>query len=150
METSISLGKGTVLSVRFPIYIFLAGLAMAIQANGQAKGLAPLQCLDPAGRVVVPAAAIRQIGKGVSPPEIVKQVRFAWPQGAPPSGFTILETVIDVSGNVCAARVLKTPSSILGEAALAAVREFKFRPARFNGQAVAVRYLLTVSPHFEQ
>jgi TonB family protein len=139
-----------VLPVRFFIYIFLVGLAMPVQASGQAKQLPPLQCLDSAGRVVIPAAAIRQIGKGVSPPEIVKQIRPAWPKGAPTYGNTILETVIDVSGNVCAVRVLKTPSKGLGEAAMSAVREFKFRPARFNGQAVVVRYLFTVSAHLQQ
>jgi len=150
MVTSMSLGKGKVLPVRFFSFIFLVGLAMPIQANGRAKQLPPLQCIDSAGRVVVPAAAIRQIGKGVSRPEIVKQVRPAWPKGAPTPGITILETVIDVSGNVCAIRVLQTPSKSLGEAAMAAVREFKFRPATFNGQAVAVRYLLTVSAHLQQ
>ena len=132
---------------RFFGYIFIVGLVMAVQANGQARQLPPLQCLDPVGRVVVPAATIRQVGKGVLPPEIVKQERPAWPKGEPTQGITILETVIDVSGNVCAVRVLKAPSKSLGEAAMAAVREFKFRPARFKGQAVAVRYLFTVSPH---
>jgi len=62
----------------------------------------------------------------------------------------IIETVIDVSGNVCAVRVLKTPSRVMGEAVLAALPEYKFKPARFNGQAVAVRYLLVISTCWQQ
>ncbi|HEV7510017.1 MAG TPA: TonB family protein [Thermoanaerobaculia bacterium] len=134
--------------MRFFIFILLLGLAMS-QASGQAKRLPPLQCLDSAGKVVVPAAAIRQVGKGVLPPEIVKQVWPAWPKGAPPYGITIIESVIDVSGNVCAVRVVKASSKAVGEAAMAAVREFKFKPAKFNGKGVAVRYLLAVSPHIQ-
>jgi hypothetical protein len=129
----------------FPV--LLLALALPAQASKEAKRLPPLQCLDAKGRVVVPAAAIRRVGHGVSRPELVKQVIPDWPRG--PYGTTILESVIDASGGVCAVRVLRAPSKAVGDATMTALREFKFRPARFKGRPVAVLYTLTVTPHIQ-
>ena len=120
--------------------ITFLGLALPIQ-------VAPLQCLDARGRVVVPAAAIREVGPGVSRPEIVEPLRLTWPEGSQPLGTIILESVIDASGRVCAVRVLKTPAKAISERAVAALRKSTFKPARLKGQTVAVRYLLAGFPH---
>lgn len=131
-----------------PIFLLLA-LALPAQAKDQAKRLPPLQCLDAKGRVVVPAAAVRRVGHGVSRPELVKQVRPDWPRGRQRLETTILESVIDASGDVCAVRVIRAPSKVMGDAASAALREFKFKPARFKGRPVPVLYFLTITPDLQ-
>jgi outer membrane biosynthesis protein TonB len=124
----------------FPtILILLLGLTVPVQP--------PLECVDAKGRIVIPASTIRQVGQGVSRPEIIQQIQPMWPEETRPFGITILEAVIDTSGKVCAVRILKTPSKAIGEAVVAALRASRFRPARSKGQAVPVRYFLTVTPH---
>jgi TonB family protein len=76
--------------------------------------------------------------------------------GAPPAytdearkarvtGVVILETLIDEQGNVTENRVLKGLPMGLSEAAVEAVRSWKFNPATLNGQAVPVYYSLVVN-----
>ena len=60
-------------------------------------------------------------------------------------GIVIIEAVIDRDGNVTEARVLKPLALGLSDAALDAVRKWKFRPGTMNGQPVAVYYNLTVT-----
>lgn len=67
----------------------------------------------------------------------------------PRSSFlVIIETVIDVSGNVCAARALKAPPGEAGrkwaELSLTAVRQWRFRPALKNGKPVPVVFNLSI------
>ena len=121
------------------LLVLLLGLTAPVQP--------PLECVDAKSRVVVPASAIRQVGQGVSPPERIERIEPVWPEGVQQFGVIILETVIDSSGRVCAIRTLKAPSKGMGEAVAAALRATRFRPARFKGQAVPVRYILTVNPH---
>lgn len=59
-------------------------------------------------------------------------------------GVVILEAVIDESGAVTSARVLRS-IPMLDEAALTAVRQWRFEPARLNGSAVPVVMTVTVS-----
>ena len=114
---------------------------------GVAQNLPALECLDQNGRITVPASKIMRVGQGVSRPEILGWIRPEWPKDVPPFGTTILESVIDATGRVCAARVLKTPSKAVGEAAIAALRKSKFKPAKMNGKTVPVLYIITVTPH---
>src|SRR5437773_118001 len=60
-------------------------------------------------------------------------------------GIVIIEAVIDRDGNVTEARVLKPLALGLSDAALDAVRKWKFKPGTMNGQPVAVYYNLTVT-----
>jgi TonB family protein len=55
----------------------------------------------------------------------------------------ILETVIDESGNVTSARVLRG-HPLLNQAALEAVQRWKFTPARLNDEAIPVVMTVTV------
>ena len=59
-------------------------------------------------------------------------------------GVVILEAVIDVSGRVESARVVRS-ISLLDDAALEAVRQWRFEPARLNGQPVPVVMTVTVN-----
>lgn len=60
-------------------------------------------------------------------------------------GVVILETVIDEHGDVTDVKVLKGLPKGLSEAAVDAVRAWKFKPARKDGMPVAVFYVLTVN-----
>ena len=59
-------------------------------------------------------------------------------------GMVILEVVIDDRGNVTDARVLRSVP-LLDDAALEAVRRWKFKPARLNGESVPVVMTVTVN-----
>jgi hypothetical protein len=122
--------------------LLLLGLTAPVQA--------PLECIDAKGRTVVPAAKIRQVGQGVSRPEVIQRFQPVWPEGVQRLGAIIVESVIDTSGSICATRILRTPSKEMGEAVVTALRATRFRPARMKGQAVPVRYILTVNLHPER
>ena len=58
-------------------------------------------------------------------------------------GLVILETIIDVSGNVRGLRVLRSVP-LLDKAAMDAVREWKYEPTLLNGQPVPIVMTVTV------
>jgi protein TonB len=60
-------------------------------------------------------------------------------------GFVIIEAIIDVNGNVTDVRILKNLPLGLGDAAMEAVKRWKFKPGTLNGQPVPVIYDLTVN-----
>jgi periplasmic protein TonB len=59
----------------------------------------------------------------------------------------IIEAIIDQNGNVTDARVLKGLPMGLDDAALSAVKRWKFLPGTLNGTPVPVYYNLTVIFH---
>jgi protein TonB len=59
-------------------------------------------------------------------------------------GIVIIEATIDERGNVTAARVLRS-APLLDDAALAAVRQWKFTPALLNGEPIPVVMTVTVN-----
>jgi len=61
------------------------------------------------------------------------------------SGIVILEIIVDAAGNVTDARVLKPLPFGLDQAALDAVRQWRFRPGTLNGVPVAVIYNITMN-----
>jgi TonB family protein len=61
------------------------------------------------------------------------------------TGVVILETVIDEQGNVTDVKVLKSLHEGLDQAAMEAVRTWKFKPATLAGRPVPVYYTLTVN-----
>ena len=72
--------------------------------------------------------------RGITAPEKVVNVVPVYPplaRAAHVEGVVILETVIDASGNVTSARVLRG-YPMLDQAALDAVQQWKFTPARLN------------------
>jgi protein TonB len=95
-----------------------------------------------------PAAPVRPGGK-VRPPERVAYVPPVYPSlalTARVQGLVIIEATIDTSGSVQAARVLRSESPLLNEAALTAVREWTYTPTLLNGVPVSV--IMTVTVHF--
>ena len=71
-------------------------------------------------------------------PEVARRARM--------SGQVIIEAVITDRGEVISPRVMKsTTESILNQAALDAVRQWRYEPARFRGQPVPVYVTVTVT-----
>jgi TonB family protein len=61
------------------------------------------------------------------------------------TGVVILEAIIDEQGNVTDVKVLQGLPMGLDQAALEAVKNWKFKPATLDGQPVKVYYTLTVN-----
>ncbi|HEX7829470.1 MAG TPA: energy transducer TonB [Thermoanaerobaculia bacterium] len=89
-----------------------------------------------------------RVGGNVLPPKIVTRVDPQYTEAARRAkieGIVIIEAVIDRSGNVTEARVLKALSFGLDQQALNAILAWKFKPGTLNGQPVPVYYNLTVN-----
>ncbi len=82
-----------------------------------------------------------RIGSGVEPPQLRRQVTPEYTDDALArkiEGSVILEVVILKSGRVGPARIIRSLDAGLDERAIAAVREWRFAPGRFRGEAVDV------------
>lgn len=91
-----------------------------------------------------------QLTPDMTPPVLVQRVDPVYPEIAIKSktqGVVILEAIIDRSGQVVDARIVRDLSMGCGSAALQAVRQWRYRPAAFNGRPIAV--YLTVTVRFE-
>jgi protein TonB len=64
------------------------------------------------------------------------------------SGDVALDALIDANGNVTDLKFISGPP-ILRQAAMDAVRQWKYDPARLNGRPVAIHLGLTVRFRFE-
>ncbi len=88
----------------------------------------------------------------VTRPEVVESSRVLpdYPEAAQRAGVegvVVLRATIDQQGRLRGLRVLRGVDPLLDEAALAAVRRWKFRPATRNGKPVQVDYVLTLDFH---
>jgi protein TonB len=89
---------------------------------------------------------------GIEPPRKIVDVAPIYPpiaQASRVSGIVIVEATIDDEGSVTAARILRS-HPLLEQAAVDAVRRWKFTPARLNGQAVAVVMTVTINFTLQQ
>lgn len=87
-------------------------------------------------------------GRDVTPPAKIHDVPPVYPvlaQRAGIAGIVVVACTIDPRGLVVDAHALTGPA-LLSEAALAAVRQWRYRPTLVGGQPVAV--MLTVTVHF--
>jgi len=88
-----------------------------------------------------------RIGGDVKAPTKVRDVKPVYPPIAQQSrvqGVVIIETVIDQDGNVAEGRVLRS-IPLLDQAALDAVKQWKFAPTYLNGAPQAVIMTVTVN-----
>jgi protein TonB len=75
-----------------------------------------------------------------SPPSVASEVKVPYPEEARRAGIegTVTLTItVDLDGKVIAAKLLTGPGYGLNEAALEAIRRFRFKPAIKNGEAVS-------------
>lgn len=113
------------------------------------SGAAPTQSAKtPPEPVFLNGREVLRIGGNVKAPERIRYVQPVYPEeakNARVSGIVIIEAVVDESGHVASAKVLR---SVLGldEAAIAAVLQWEYTPTTLNGVPVPV--LMTVTVNF--
>ena len=93
-----------------------------------------------------PAPPIR-LSTGVTPPRRIAGPEPVYPvtaRTAHVEGLVIVEAVIGTDGRVQSARVLRSVA-LLDEAALDAVRQWRYTPGMLNGEAVSIVMTVTVN-----
>jgi protein TonB len=88
-----------------------------------------------------------RVGGGIKPPRKIRDVRPVYPPialAANVSGVVIVETRIGADGGVEDARVLRS-IPLLDQAALDAVKQWRFDPTLLNGQPVPIVMTLTIN-----
>lgn len=93
-----------------------------------------------------PSQPIR-LHAGIDAPRRVKEVTPVYPalaRSAGAQGVVIIEAIIDVNGDVVSATILRSVP-LLDAAAVDAVRQWKYTPARLNGEPVPVVVTVTVN-----
>jgi periplasmic protein TonB len=90
-----------------------------------------------------------RVGGQVKEPRLVSVVKPVYPAIARQSmveGDVVVETEIDVTGKVTRMKVLSGPA-LLHQAAMNALRNWRYEPAMLDGQALAVQIRVTVKFH---
>jgi TonB family protein len=100
------------------------------------------------GRQMAPAAPPVHVATGemVQQPRLIQSGPPIYPQLAKSirvSGDVDVDALIDAAGNVTAVKVISGPA-LLQHAAVETVRQWKYEPARLDGQAVAMHLTVTV------
>lgn len=100
--------------------------------------------LEPASEI----ARFDDLEGDVTPPRILVKEMPGYPEPARSQGTqgaVVLQAVIDESGEVTDLVVIQGQPDGLSEAAVEAVRRWRFEPARLGGKPIAVYYNLTVN-----
>jgi TonB family protein len=112
----------------------------------------PLAAIDAPSMAVLPppAAAVSpvRVGGEIRPPHLVYSVVPRYPDIARETnvqGTVVIDTVIDKSGHVVNMKVVSGPM-LLRQAALDALRQWKYEPSKLDGQPTSVQ--MTVSIQF--
>jgi protein TonB len=116
------------------------------QGGGSVDGLGVTENPPPAPPAPAPQPPQR-LHQGIQAPRKVVDVAPRYPALAREShvdGIVILDVIIDETGNVTSTHVLKSVT-LLDQAAIDAVRLWKFTPARLNGQAIPIVMTVTVA-----
>jgi protein TonB len=124
----------------------------APSVDAEASPAGELQGMTSASDVApppAPAAPAIKIGGDVQPPKLVSSVMPIYPpvaKSAGVAGKVVLQASVSVSGVVVATKVLSGPA-MLRQAAVDALRRWKYQPATLNGSPVAVDITVTMSFH---
>jgi len=92
---------------------------------------------------------VYDLGPGVTPPRIVKQVNPQYPddRGVRAEGSVIIGLVVSSKGLPKSPHVVKSLDEELDQSAIDAVKQFRFAPAQKDGKAIAVRISLQIHFH---
>jgi TonB family protein len=110
-----------------------------------------------ASSVVAPPPAEPQVpvrirvGGELKPPRLVTSVLPVYPIVARDNGIegdVVIDTTIDKTGAVASMKVVSGPP-VLREAALRALRQWKYEPSKLNGEPVPVEMTVTIKFHHE-
>jgi len=92
--------------------------------------------------------ALVRLHDGQRPPRLIKKVRPVYPEEALKNkieGVVVFEAQIDENGKVRAIRIIKSPSPLLNDAALTAVKQWVYEPYVENGKAKSVVFTVTIT-----
>ena len=115
--------------------------------NGARLGVDGLGIAAPALPPPPPPVKPMRLHQGMKAPNKIVDVAPAYPpvaQRARVEGVVILEAVIDAQGRVASVRVLRS-IALLDEAAVDAVKQWRFTPALLNAEPVPVVMTVTVN-----
>jgi len=90
------------------------------------------------------------VGGDVKAPVVIRRVQPVYPKlaiNARMNGMVIVECVIDKTGRVREARVLRSTSPMFDQSALDAVQQWQFTPGSLHGQMIDTIFNLTVTFH---
>jgi protein TonB len=114
--------------------------------GGSVDGIGVTENIPPAPPVAAPQEPQR-LHQGIQAPRKIVDVAPRYPALAREShveGVVILDVIIDETGVVRSTRVLKSVS-FLDRAAVDAVQQWQFTPARLNGMAIPIVMTVTVA-----
>ncbi|HXY14999.1 MAG TPA: TonB family protein [Terriglobales bacterium] len=124
--------------------------SFAFSYSGPANDLSPTEAFAPqlpAGEAFSPPA-IREAGKnGVRPPSCAYCPNPSYTEPArlaKLNGTAMMEVVVSAEGQVAQMRIVKGLPYGLNEAAMEAVRNWKFRPSTLNGEPTTVKVMIEV------
>jgi protein TonB len=122
----------------------LSGPTTGVQhGTAGVEPIGPLEIVRPPA--AVPPSPVR-LHSGIQAPRKIQDVTPVYPamaRMARAQGVVILEAVIDALGNVASVEV-RHSNPLLDQAAIDAVRQWRYTPALLNGQAVPVIVTITV------
>lgn len=98
------------------------------------------------GQIRTESGAVRAIGD-IKPPRLIKKVEPIYPEEAKKAGvegIVILEAETDEQGNIVRTKVLRS-IPLLDQAAIDAVRQWKYEPAIIEGKPTGIVFTVTVS-----
>jgi protein TonB len=123
----------------------------SMAASNGAKGAVPRRSSN--GAVV--SAAVSSRGAGFVPPRLINSVRAVASPNAlqyfdqANTATVTLDAVVDLSGHVSAMKVLAGPASLRG-AAMDALKQYRYEPAKLRGRPVAAHVTVKVGFLFEK
>jgi len=99
---------------------------------------------------VEPEAPVRiRVGGEIKPPRLVSSALPIYPAGARDAGIegdVVVDTTIDKTGKVTGMKVV-SGNAMLRQAALDALRQWKYEPSKLNGEPVPVQMTVTIRFH---
>jgi TonB family protein len=120
--------------------------AGATSPNGELQGIAANSDVVPPPPPAVPPL---RLGGMVRPPKLISSVLPVYPSIARTNGIegnVVVDASVGPAGNVVSTRVISGPP-VLRQAALDALRRWKYQPGTLNGQPLAVEIAVTIEFH---
>lgn len=106
-----------------------------------------------AGRAAQPGPQRVRVGGNIQPPKLLNQTKPEYPESAKRAGregTAVLRAIIGTDGSVVNVTPMTGVDRELSEAAVAAVRSWKYQPALLNGEPVEVVSLVEVAFHLSE
>jgi protein TonB len=121
-----------------PGYAESNGNALADIPSSSSAASLPMPTIQPEGPV--------KSGGRVQEPKLIASAVPVYPQSAKNAGIqgdVVIEATIDKDGNVAGMRVISGPA-MLRQAALDALRKWKYEPSKLDGQPISVQLTVTL------